>query len=74
MYTPEESFISCFYLLLFLSLFVDMDNARDVVVDSNYVFSTDPAYYRSGNPATGILVGAETWPVSSTYLFVKSLR
>ena len=40
-----------------------MDNARDVVVDSNYVFSTDPNYYRGSSPATGILVGAETWPV-----------
>jgi len=40
-----------------------MDNARDVVVDSNYVFSTDPNYYRGSTPATGILVGAETWPV-----------
>jgi len=49
-----------------------MDNARDVVVDSNYVFSTDPNYYRGSTPATGILVGAETWPVIAVIWFALS--
>lgn len=40
-----------------------MDNAHDILVDGNYLYSKNTSYYRSGYPATGILVGAETWPV-----------
>ncbi len=35
-----------------------------MLVDSNYVYSTNLAFYRSGRPATGILIGAESSTVS----------
>jgi hypothetical protein len=44
----------------------DVDNANGVVIDSNYIYSKNTSYYRTTTytwPATGILVGAETWPV-----------
>jgi hypothetical protein len=34
-----------------------------VLVDSNWVYSSNSFYYRRGKPATGVLVGAEEWPV-----------
>ncbi|ELR22810.1 uncharacterized protein ACA1_150000 [Acanthamoeba castellanii str. Neff] len=45
------------------SVNIYIDNARDVLVDSNWVYSSNSFYYRRGKPATGVLVGAEEWPV-----------
>jgi hypothetical protein len=48
------------------NLDTDVDNADGVVIDSNYIYSKNPFYYRTTTytwPATGILVGAETWMV-----------
>jgi len=44
------------------SVNIYMDNAQNILVDSNYVYSSNSKYYRNGRPATGILVGAEAWP------------
>jgi hypothetical protein len=62
----------------------DVDNANGVVIDSNYIYTKNPLYFSTTTytwPASGIAIGAETWPVRQHYrtaehswCFAKTVR
>ena len=41
------------------SVLIYTDNARNIVIDGNYLTAANPQYYRSGYPAVGIMISAE---------------
>ncbi len=42
------------------SILIYLDNSRNVLVDRNYLTSSNPTYFRSGFPARGIEISAES--------------
>ena len=56
------------------SVGIYVDKATQTVIRNNYIYSTDPAYYRFDRPATGIGMANETSKTTSWRAEAKTMR